>query len=262
MGNSKKYSKISGGGTMQLVAGIILLIAIGVLITESAFEKADISLQIRTDNTPGAQGGDSTGTQKSNASDVPKNTAQDILEGYEISAGWTITSYQNIDEKLYRGGKVEVFDEHGKSLGFYREDFLRQVKIDGSGIGDGAGNPGTYLHYDYEIDDGKTHYLADKSLGAYLNELVPWTGARPSVAVNPPVPHGTEIVFVDLGQDSKYLQDWVHELLLSKTFYADDKFHGWDERKVDIYVGMQKSLEHGAESLLLRNVTIAVKYPE
>jgi hypothetical protein len=190
------------------------------------------------------------------------NSVQDRLEGYEISSGWTITSYQDIDERLYSGKKVEVFDEHGNLLGIYRVDFLRQVKIDGSGVGDGVGNTGQHLHYNYRIDDGRTHYLSDISYGAFMNELVPWTGEFPSVAVNPPLPKGSKIVFVDLGNDARHLEGWVYDLLMSKIFYSDDTFHGWTEKKIDVYVGFQKTLEYGPEALLLRNVTLGIKLPE
>ena len=187
-----------------------------------------------------------------------------IPEGYELSSGWTITSYQIIDERFYDGEKIEIFDSSGNSLGFYKSDFIKQLRIDGSGKVEDPKKSGKYLHYDYMINDGKTYYWSDKSLGAYDNELIPLTGDRPSVAVNPPQPQGTQIKFINLGSDSKYNPDWVNELLRTKTFYADDKFHGFrkDEKKIDIYVGLQKSRESEAESILMHNVTIAIKYPD
>ncbi|MBN2095306.1 MAG: hypothetical protein JW727_04625 [Candidatus Aenigmarchaeota archaeon] len=180
---------------------------------------------------------------------------------YEVSSGWTVTSYQNLDERLYSGKKVEVFDEFGNSLGFYREDFLEQAMVDGSGKGDEINNSGQYLHYDYQLDDGKTYYLEKRSIGAYQNELVPWTGDKPSVAVNPPLPKGTEIIFLDLGKDSANNEPWVNELLESKVFHTGDTFHGEKGKKIDVYVGMQSSVEQGPESFLMRNVTIMVRYP-
>lgn len=191
--------------------------------------------------------------EKKNITEVPPE--------FEISSGWTITSYQNLDEQFYEGEKMEVFDREGNSLGMYKLDFLVQTKIDGSGKGDGIQNPGSYIHYDFEVDDGVTYYLIDRSVGAYSNELIPWTGKNPSVAVNPPLPQGTEIMFIDLGEDSRKTPHWVNTILLTKVFYADDKFYGVPEgeKKIDIYVGTQTSKTPGPETLLLRNVTIGIK---
>lgn len=179
-----------------------------------------------------------------------------------VSDGWTVTSYYNVNEELYEGQKVEVFNSEGESLGFYRQDFLEQVRIDGSGLGDGVQNSGGFLHYDYQINDGKTHYLTDRPLGAYSNELTDWTGERPSVAVNPPLPQGTVIVFEDLGQSES--PEWVVDLLKSKAFYADDTFflpHS-QEKKIDVYVGLQETREMGSpQNLLMRNATVSITYP-
>jgi hypothetical protein len=183
--------------------------------------------------------------------------------GYEISSGWTVTSYQTLDEKLYSGNKTEVFDSNGKSLGFYKNDFLEQVKIDGAGKGDGIQNSGKFLQYNYDLDDGETYYLSNRPLAAYGNTPVPWTGDKPSVAVNPAVPHGTEITFIDLGPDGNYSPDWVIELLKNKTFYADDRFHNMGGKRIDVYVGFQRSRDLSEpESLLMGNVTISMKYPK
>ena len=184
----------------------------------------------------------------------------------EVSYGWTVTSYACLDENLYDGGKVEAFDYHGNTLGFYKADFLEQMTIDGSGKGDGIRNPGGILHYNYGVDDGKTYYLTDISLGSYDNELMPWTSDRPSVAVNPPLPYGTMIRLMDLGPDAKNNPEWVNGLLTAKTFHADDTFFlkGSDrnEKKIDIYVGIQASRDPGAaESLLMRNVTVEIIFP-
>ncbi len=189
--------------------------------------------------------------------------AADLSE-YDISSGWTITSYQDINENLYEDPKIEVFDSYGNSLGSYKSDFIKQIKIDGSGKGDNIDNSGQYLHYDYGIDDGETCYLVNKSLGAYNNKLVPWIDNNPSLAVNPPLPQGTQIKFINLGLDSEHNPEWVNELLKTKTFYADDKFYGFakDEKNIDVYVGLQKSRDYGPESLLMRNVTLGIKYPD
>jgi len=200
-------------------------------------------------------------TEKSDYTETPIEEVQ-VPEGYEISSGWTITSYQVIDEKFYDGKKIEIFNKEGNSLGFYKSDFIKQLRIDGAGKVEDPKKSSKYLHYDYIIDDGKTHYWADKSLGAYDNELISFTGNRPSVAVNPPLLQGAQIKFIDLGSDSRYNPNWVNKILKTKTFYADDKFHsfGKDEKKIDVYMGLQKSREFEAESLLMHNVTIALKY--
>ncbi len=192
---------------------------------------------------------------------IPENYMQ-VPEDYEISSGWTITSYHVVDEKLYDGAKIKIFDREGNSLGLYKSDFIKQLRIDGTGKVEDPEKSGKYLHYDYTINDGKTHYWADISLGAWNNELVPWTGDKPSVAVNPPLSQGTQIKFINLGPDSEYNPDWVNKLLRTKTFYADDKFYGFgeNEKKIDVYVGLQKSREYGPESLLMHNVSIALKY--
>ncbi len=180
-----------------------------------------------------------------------------------VSSGWTITSYQDNNEAVYTGVKLEVFDYKKKSLGFYKTDFLEQIKIDGSGKGDGIRNTGKFLHYDYNVDNGKTYYLSNISLGAYENELVPWTGDRPSIAVNPPLPLGTQIRFINLGSDAQYNLPGVNELLMNKTFYADDKFYGVTGKKIDVYVGLQKVKDTAGtpESLWMQNVTVSIEPP-
>lgn len=199
------------------------------------------------------------------ASECDIDNKVNIPEGFKVSTGWTVTSYGDVNEKVYDGEKIEVFNASGNSLGFYKTDFLEQVRINGSGKGDSINNNGKFLHYDYDVNDLKTHYLVDKSLGAYSNGIVQWTGDKPSVAVNPPLPYGTEIKFVDLGPDAINNPAWVNKLLLSKTFYADDKFFLDDsqkhEKKIDIYVGLQKvkDMNGTPESLLMHDVTICVQ---
>jgi len=182
------------------------------------------------------------------------------MQEYEVSSGWTITSYEDSNEALYNGQKIEVFDRYGNSLGFYKTDFLNQVKIEGSGKGDGIQNSGKYLHYDYEIDDGKTCYLSDYPLGAYDNKVIPWTENKPTIAINPPMPLGTKIKFVDLGPDSKNNPDWINQILKTKTFYVGDTFYSaGDEKKIDVYVGLQKKLGYDKpEALYMTDVTIAI----
>lgn len=184
---------------------------------------------------------------------------------YVISENWTVTAYQSVDELLYHDPKTEVFDVNGNSLGYYKKDFLEQVKVDGSGIGDGHGNPGGYINYDFEVNDGITYYLTQSSLGAYNNELHSWSEDRPSVAVNPPLPQGTEIRFLDLGPDASYNPAWVNDRLKTKTFYSDDKFFGYSfyEKKIDIYVGNQKTVGGSSpENFLMHDVKVAIKLHE
>ena len=185
-------------------------------------------------------------------------------EGFGVSSGWKITSYCLVNEALYSGDKVEVFDSYGNSLGFYKSDFLEQIRTDGAGNGDGIQNPGKYLHYDYGINDGKTCYLADKSLGAY-GEVRDWNDDKPTVAVNPQLPGGTMIRFADLGPEGGHNPDWVVKILEDKTFYVMDTFFGMgDEKRIDVFVGLQKVKDPigTAESLLMHDVTIRIGYPE
>lgn len=179
---------------------------------------------------------------------------------WDISSGWTITSYGLVNEKLYSEGKIAVFDDSGKMIGNYRQDFLEQVKIDGAGVGDGKENSGKMIQYDYDINDGRTFHLTDVALGAYGYPVSPWTSDRPSVAVNPPLPSGTEIRFVDLGAEGIYNPDWVNYVLLGKTFYSDDRFFNMEGNRLDVYVGLQQSLEEpNDQTFLMRNVIIAIK---
>jgi len=231
-----------------VLIGIVVIGAmLGIYVFSGSNESKDAGIEIET--------------QQSDSGAV-SNEPYALKQRIDVSSGWTITSYQDVNEAVYDGAKVQVFDVHGVSLGFYKSDFLDQVKIDGSGKGDGIQNSGKYLHYDYNIDDGKAYYLVDKSLGAYGNELVPWTGERPSVAVNPPLPYGTIIRFENLGPDAVENPGWVNLLLTSKTFYADDRFFGeGNEKRIDVYVGLQKTKNMGGtpESLSMHDVTIYIK---
>lgn len=186
-------------------------------------------------------------------------------EGYTILENFTVTTYQNVDEKFYSGMKIPAFDEKRHLLGFYRKGFLEQVKIDGSG--NGSGGQGNYLCYDYgrSVPGKDVYYFTDFSKGAYGDKLVPWDGENPSVAINPVAPHNTRVRFLDLGPDSSQNEPWVNERLKSKVFNVDDKFSGIpeDAKKVDVYVGHQKRLGFGGpETFIMNNVTIAVKFPE
>lgn len=179
---------------------------------------------------------------------------------WDISSGWTITSYGLVNEKLYAKEKIQVFDDQGDYIGRYRQDFLDQVKIDGAGVGDGNENSGKIIQYNYNLNDGKTFHLTDVALGAYGYPVSSWTSDRPSVAVNPPLPAGTEIRFVDLGHEGIYNPDWVNYVLLGKTFYSDDTFFNMEGNRLDVYVGLQESLkEPNDQTFLMRNVTVAVR---
>jgi hypothetical protein len=185
------------------------------------------------------------------------------IEGFEVSSGWTVTSYCLDNETVYSGNKVEVFDSNENSLGFYKTDFLEQIKIDGGGKGDGIQNPGKIIQYDYDVNDGKTCYISDKPTGAY-GEVRDWNDDKPTVAVNPPLPDDTEIRFIDLGHEGSNSPDWVIDLLESKTFYVKDTFFNMgDEKRIDVYVGLQKvkDMVGTPESLLMHNVIVAIKYP-
>lgn len=172
-------------------------------------------------------------------------------------SGYTITSYSDPQEKFYDGEQIEVFSKNGSSLGFFKKDFLEQVKIDGSGVLEGEDT--RFLHYDFSVDDNITYYLADYSLGAWDNKLNNWTQEKPSIAIKPPLEHDTKIRIRSVGPNDN--PAWVNDLLLSKTFYVDDKFYGvGNEKRIDIYVGLQKSKTTigRPESLLIHNVTIKI----
>ncbi|MEA3229580.1 MAG: hypothetical protein U9P44_01580 [archaeon] len=253
----KKKTDTVKNADKHLLVPLIILLALIIII----------GICIGTeDNTPvNTKSAANTSSLNTSSENTPKDTTDiDQNPEYELSSGWTITSYQDVNEKLYTGKKIEIFDAQNNSLGFYKTDFLEQIRIDGSGKGDRTKNSGQFLHYDYGLDDGKTHYLVDISQGAYNNELVSWAGDRPSIAVNPPLPYGAKIRFRDLGPEAVYNPGWVNELLKTRTFYADDRFYGYgeDEKKIDVYVGLQTSREAGGpESLLMHNVTIAVRLP-
>lgn len=191
------------------------------------------------------------------------------LDNWVESTNWLVTSYGNANETLYSGEKTEVFDRDDKLLGLYREDFLYWVEVNGSGIGDGIGNDKTkFLVYDYDINDGKTYYLVDYPRGAYNNPLHSWMTDNPSVAVNPPLPYGTRIRFKDLNLKVKLNHPWVEDLLLFKTFHADDRFCLFDEeksnKKIDVYVGVIERKEYDSsnyQALLMEDVTMLIEQP-
>lgn len=184
--------------------------------------------------------------------------------GYLIWYNVTVTTYQNLVENLYDGPKAEVFNMDNKSLGFYKEDFLEQVRVDGSGIGDGKDNPGTYLVFDFNKDGKQTYHLADRPVGAYGKEIRSLLGPHPTVGTNPEVPEGTEIVILDLGPDKRHNPNWLNLNLEKDKFIVEDKFFGFPEnvKKLNVYVGHQQSSGFdGPETFLMRNATVAVKYP-
>lgn len=185
----------------------------------------------------------------------------DLSSDWVESPGWTVTSYGDVNEALYSGNKIRIFDKNNNFLGLYRTDFLEKVIINGAGVGDGIGNNREkFLHYDYDIDDKKTCYLSDFSLGAYNNELVPWTENIPSIAINPAMPYGTKVKFKSLGTDEDLIPQWVREILSSKTFYVGDKFYGFgnQEKKIDVYVGLIESKDYGEQSLYIKNATVLI----
>lgn len=185
--------------------------------------------------------------------------------GYEIWDDVTITSYQNLNEVFFNGPRnVPALDLNGHSLGDFKESFLEQMKVDGSGVG--LDTHGKYLCYDYTRSlPGKPVYEYRDfpyGSGGPSNRLVPWE----SVAINPPLPAGSEVRFVDLGPDGKYNPDWVNAQFLKKPLHVRDQFFGYpqDLKKIDMYVGIQKlpvGDYRGAESLKMEHVVVAVKRP-
>ncbi|MBN2094462.1 MAG: hypothetical protein JW727_00285 [Candidatus Aenigmarchaeota archaeon] len=203
------------------------------------------------------------GQETNSSSNQSDNSTQAF--GSMISSGWTLTSYCLADESLYRGQKVEIFDSDGATLGFYRSDFIEKIQIEGSGIGDGDRNPGQYIAYDFEINDGKTCYLTDEVRGAFGLVLNDWTEDLPSIAINPPLPAGTEVILVDLGSDAGENTAETNQLLLNRTFIVQDTFFGFPEteKKIDIFIGRQKRVDYsGPESFFMKNVTVLIKLPE
>ena len=172
-----------------------------------------------------------------------------------IETGYTITSYGDPNEKHYTEEKIQVWNRSGDSLGYFKKDFLQQVKIDGSGYTEEE----KFLHYDYSVNDNKTYYLSDYSRGVWDNPINGWHHSRPSIAINPPLEQGTKIDILELGPNDS--PQWVNELLLTKIFYIDDKFFGiGDEKRIDIYIGLlkNKSIINEPESLLIKNATIGI----
>ena len=203
----------------------------------------------------------------SKANDVRVNDANDVNGiNWIESDKWLITSYGNVDEKLYFGRKKKIFNYFNEFLGLYKEEFLFWVMINGSGIGDGVGNDKTkFLCYDYSINDGITHYLIDYPQGAYNNRIFSWLEDNPSVAVNPPLPQGTKVRFKDLNLPYELDYPWIEDLLLSKTFSADDRFFLPAEekhnKKIDVYVGIVESRGYGWQSLYIEDATLLIEQP-
>ncbi|MDP3026580.1 MAG: hypothetical protein Q8N63_02640 [Nanoarchaeota archaeon] len=196
--------------------------------------------------------------------DTNINDSNDI--NWIESDKWLITSYGNANEALYSGKKTGIFNRFDEFLGLYREDFLFWVMINGSGIGDGIGNNKTqFLCYDYYINDGITHYLIDHPQGAYSNRIFSWLEDNPSVAVNPPLPQGTKVRFKDLNLEGELDYPWIEDLLLSKTFYSDDKFFLPEEekhkKKIDVYVGIMQTPGYGWQSLYIQDAKLLIEQP-
>ena len=204
---------------------------------------------------------------KDNSRSVTQTKDTDSLDGWIESKGWTITSYGNVNEALYPGEKIKIYDRSNQLLGSYSKEFLPWVKMNGSGIGDGVGNDKTqFLCYDYNVNDGKTHYLIGHPQGAYSNVIFSWKTDRPSVAVNPPLPQGTRIKFKDLNLKTRLNHSWIEDLLLSKTFHADDRFFLPEKeksnRKIDIYVGIIEFKDYtpdNYQALSLKDVTVLIE---
>ena len=193
------------------------------------------------------------GSNDENSIEAP--TQNNSNNSSTILTGYTMTSYGEPNEEHYTGINIDVWNRYGEYLGMYKKDFLEQIKIDGSGLTEEK----EYLHYDYSINDGKTYYLLHDSIGAYGTTLNDWHHSRPSLAINPPLKQGTKIDILELGPNDS--PQWVNELLLTKIFYVDDKFFGMgDEKKIDIYVGIQKnkSVVGTYQSLLTNDVKIKI----
>ena len=79
------------------------------------------------------------------------------------------------------------------------------------------------------------------------------------------MPYGTKIKFKDLNLEEDLKNEWIEELLLSKTFHSADKFflpeEEKDKKKIDVYVGLIESREYGWQSLYIENATLLIEPP-
>jgi 3D (Asp-Asp-Asp) domain-containing protein len=169
--------------------------------------------------------------------------SQEPSGGWDCASDYLITSYWTVAEGFYTGPKIPIYDVDNHLLGYYREDFVAAVKVEGWGKGDGDGNDGRYLGYDYLTDE---FYVSDAPLDAYGNPLVEWE----TVAVDPQVEPGSSVDIVDLGPNPDVSDD-VRAKLLNNTFVANDIGAGVTGHHIDVYVGDQIAADMNETDLAL-----------
>jgi len=167
--------------------------------------------------------------------------------------GFLITSYWTVREEFYHGRKVLVRDPEGRPLGRYREDFLRDVRREGWGKGDGEGNDGRYLGY----VPGWGYIKRDKPLDANGNPLIPWK----TVAGPPSIRNGTRIYILSFEAE---LKPEVEEKLLNTVFIVSDRSPNITGKHIDIYVGEQdrENMDTSLYSLYIKDAVICLEYVE
>jgi len=164
---------------------------------------------------------------------------------------YVITSYWTVHEKFYSGEKIAVKDGEGEFLGYYRLDFIADVKVEGWGKGDGAGNDGEYLGY-----DPSSGFMKSKEpLDAYGQPLIPWL----TVSADPSIPKGTEVTIKSLGSEAD-VASWVAEKLLTTTFVVSDRGPSVKGHHIDVYVGdqTQRDMNESPVALYIRGATVCV----
>jgi len=178
-----------------------------------------------------------------------------------VSTGWTITAYFLANEILYSGTKTDIMNKTGDLLGRYKTDFVDAVKIQGTGLGDGINNPvGKYL-----TRDGEGNYkLISQPWGAYAKPIFSWASNNPSVAINPVSwPQGTKLKILQLSSEQYNYPAWVKDRLYNKLYSVDDKFASGqfgNQKRIDIFAGLETTLDHGYSDLLFSNCTIDIPY--
>ncbi len=164
--------------------------------------------------------------------------------------GFLITSYWTVREEFYHGRKVLVRDPEGRPLGRYREDFLRDVRREGWGKGDGEGNDGKYIGYVPEWG----YIKRDAPLDVNGNPLIPWK----TVAGPPGIKNGTKIYIFSF---EARLDPEVEERLLNTVFVVSDRSPSITGKHIDIYVGEQDraDMETSPYSLYIKDAVICLE---
>lgn len=180
---------------------------------------------------------------------VPAVFTADAVRDYAL-----ITSYWTAGETLCAGLKVPVYDRRGAFLGSFREGFLRAVRLQGWGRGDGDGNDGRYLGF-YRA---RGYYLHAYPLDSRGGELVPWR-----TAASNSLPRGTRVRILALPEDLPRFPE-VRQRLLTTEFVVLDRGSGLREHQLDLYVGDQAQADQfrAPEALYIPGACLALDYPD